>query len=200
LTAITGDPLTADGKPRVLYIGAEYCPYCAAERWPLVIALSRFGTFTGLTTTTSSSSDVYPSTPTLSYASATYTSDHLSFTGVETASNVKGSDGQYEPLQTPTTADQALLTKYDTEGSIPFLDLGNKYVLVGSSYVPDGLAKLTQAQIVADLSDPSNANTQQIIGSANILTAALCQQTGQQPAAVCGSAGVKAGATALAAK
>ena len=32
--AITGQPaLTADGKPLVVYIGAEYCPYCAAQRW-----------------------------------------------------------------------------------------------------------------------------------------------------------------------
>jgi hypothetical protein len=32
----------------MLYIGAEYCPYCAAERWPLVMALSKFGTFSNL--------------------------------------------------------------------------------------------------------------------------------------------------------
>ena len=43
LTARTGKK-----KPELLYIGAEYCPYCAASRWPLIIALSRFGTFKGL--------------------------------------------------------------------------------------------------------------------------------------------------------
>ncbi|HVD63297.1 MAG TPA: DUF929 family protein, partial [Lapillicoccus sp.] len=32
--AISGaPPLTTDGKPGVLYVGAEYCPFCAAERW-----------------------------------------------------------------------------------------------------------------------------------------------------------------------
>ena len=41
--------LTADGKPLVLYVGAEYCPYCAAERCAMVQALSRFGTFSNLT-------------------------------------------------------------------------------------------------------------------------------------------------------
>ena len=41
---ISGAPLTSGGKPEVLYIGAEYCPYCAAERWSMVVALSRFGT------------------------------------------------------------------------------------------------------------------------------------------------------------
>ena len=45
LTATTGQPaLTSGGKPEILYVGAEYCPYCAAERWAMVVALSRFGT------------------------------------------------------------------------------------------------------------------------------------------------------------
>ena len=45
-----GTPLTSGGKPEVLYMGAEYCPFCAAERWAMVVALSRFGTFSGLST------------------------------------------------------------------------------------------------------------------------------------------------------
>ena len=34
-------PLTSGGHPAVLYIGAEYCPYCAAERWAIVMTLLR---------------------------------------------------------------------------------------------------------------------------------------------------------------
>ena len=49
-----GTPLTANGKPEMLYMGAEYCPYCAAERWSMIVALSRFGTFSGLSTVHSS--------------------------------------------------------------------------------------------------------------------------------------------------
>src|ERR671920_169425 len=42
--ALSGAPaLTFDGKPGVLYVGAEYCPFCAAERWPFVVAMTRFG-------------------------------------------------------------------------------------------------------------------------------------------------------------
>src|SRR5215471_17073708 len=40
----SGAPLTSGGKPEMLYIGAEYCPYCAAMRWSMAVALSRFGT------------------------------------------------------------------------------------------------------------------------------------------------------------
>ena len=77
-------PLTGpNGKPLIFYFGAEFCPYCAAERWPLIVALSRFGTFTGLSTTTSSSSDAYPNTPTFTFRAASYTSDYVSFQAVE---------------------------------------------------------------------------------------------------------------------
>src|SRR5262250_635737 len=53
----SGTPLTANGKPEMLYMGAEYCPYCAAERWAMIQALSRFGTFSGLSTVHSSTTD-----------------------------------------------------------------------------------------------------------------------------------------------
>ena len=32
-------------RPVVFFYGAEFAPYAAAERWPLMVALSRFGTF-----------------------------------------------------------------------------------------------------------------------------------------------------------
>ena len=44
ITKVTGPALTSNGKPEMLYIGAEYCPYCAATRWSMAVALSRFGT------------------------------------------------------------------------------------------------------------------------------------------------------------
>ena len=75
---VTANPLTGpNGHPEVFYMGAEYCPYCAAERWPMIIALSRFGTFTGLKTTSSSSTDIYPNTPTFTFHGATYTSQYV---------------------------------------------------------------------------------------------------------------------------
>ena len=40
--------LVIDGKPEIFYEGAEPCPYCAAERWAFIIALARFGTWSGL--------------------------------------------------------------------------------------------------------------------------------------------------------
>ena len=32
MTKVNSSPLTMNGKPEILYIGAEFCPYCAAKR------------------------------------------------------------------------------------------------------------------------------------------------------------------------
>ena len=57
----------------------EYCPYCAAERWAMVNALARFGTFHNLGATASSSIDVNPSTPTFTFRGAGYSSPFVVF-------------------------------------------------------------------------------------------------------------------------
>lgn len=202
-SAITAPPLTADGKPKVLYIGAEFCPYCAAERWPVSVALARFGTFSNLGTTHSAADDVFPNTPTLSYHGAKYTSQYLSFTGLETTTNEKGTDGQYKPLDTPSAEDQKTFQTYNAPpyvksgGSIPFVDLGGKFVGSGATYSPEILAGKTQAEVAEALKDPSNPIAKAVDGSANVYTAALCQLTNNQPANVCTTDPVKAAAAKL---
>ncbi len=188
---ISGSPLTADGKPRVLYVGAEYCPYCAAERWAMVVALSRFGTFTGLGQTASSPSDVYPSTPTLSFHGASYSSKYLSFTGKEIQSN-QVVNGRYAPLDKLDPADRSLMTTYDGGGGIPFIDIGGRYVISGASYDPQTLHGMTHKQVADALSDPTSPVAKAIDGTANVITAAICDSTGHQPSNVCTAPGVAA--------
>ena len=193
-TSISGAALTSGGKPEVLYIGAEYCPYCAAERWAVIVALSRFGSFSGLATIRSAAKDgggnaePYPLTPTWTFAKATYTSNYLTFTPVEGYTNIPDkSTGFYTPLQTPTAAQVALLNKYDAaqQGAIPFIDYGNKFVSIGASYNPAVLAGLTWAQIANDLHNPSSPVAQAVLGVANYSTAAVCGLTHDQPASAC---------------
>jgi thiol-disulfide isomerase/thioredoxin len=172
----------ANGKPEIVYIGAEYCPYCAAERWSLIVALSRFGTFQNLHLTTSSSTDVFANTPTFTFVGSTYTSQYLNFSPVETA------DREQNPLQTPTAQQQQLLSTYGNNGAIPFTDIANRYVTSGAGFSPQILDGLTWQEIASDLSNPQNTVTQQIVGNANYLTAAICQVTGGQPASVCQAA------------
>jgi hypothetical protein len=187
-----GPLLTSNGKPEIVYVGGEYCPYCAAERWALSVALSRFGTISGLRLIHSSSTDVDPSTATLSFYKATYKSKYLTFAPTE------AQDVNRAPLQPLTALDKSLMTKYDAppympksySGSFPFVDLGNKYVIDGASYDPAVLANLTWQQIAADLAKPSSTVAQAIDGTANHITAAICKLTGNQPGGVCSSTGV----------
>ena len=191
-----GTPLTSGGKPEMLYMGAEYCPYCAAERWSMIVALSRFGTFSGLSTVHSSTTDTPSNLPTFTFHGSSYTSKYLTFTPVEMQTNVLDqSTGNYATLEKPTAAQQALLTKYDAPpyvssadaGAIPFIYFGGKYLSVGASYDPTVINGKTWDQIASALSDPNSSIAKAIGGSANHITAAICKMTGNQPASVCSS-------------
>jgi len=195
-----GSALTSGGKPEMLYMGAEYCPYCAAERWSMIVALNRFGTFSGLATVHSGIKDGAgeaepdPSTPTWTFVNATYTSKYLTFTSVEMQTNIPdASNGSYTTLQTPTAAQNALITKldaapYTTEaGAIPFIDFGNKDLIIGASYNPGVLSGLSWSTVATDLHNPSSPVAQAVDGTANYITAAICKMTGNQPASACTS-------------
>jgi thiol-disulfide isomerase/thioredoxin len=193
ITPVSAPALTSGGKPEVLYIGAEYCPYCAAERWAMVVALSRFGTFSGLRGIHSSSTDVYANTPTVTFYKARYTSRYLTFSTVEEQTVTKAT------LQRPTSAQQALISKYDAPpyvqqadaGAIPFIDFGGKYLVHGSQYNPQLLAGKTWSQVAAALRDPSSSIAKGVDGAANTATAAICKITNNQPSSVCSSATIQ---------
>lgn len=188
-----GDGDSARDKPVVLYIGAGYCPYCAAARWSMVAALSRFGKFSDLKLGRSSASDVFPNTPTLSFYQSSYASPYVAFESVEEASNVEGPDGKYTPLEKPTPAQQALFEKYDAPpyvssqnaGGIPFILVGGKFMWDGSPYDPGLLAGKSQAAIAATLAQPSADAAVAILGNANVITASICAVNGGKPTEVC---------------
>jgi thiol-disulfide isomerase/thioredoxin len=177
------------GKPEFFYFGAEYCPYCAAQRWAAVVALSRFGTFSHLNQSTSSSTDVYPDTPTFTFYQSSYSSPYIDFVSVESQ------DRQQNPLQTPTAEEQQLFSTYDappyvsaqSQGGIPFIDIANQYLAAGPGYSPQVLQNLDWQEIANDLSNQDSPVAKGILGTANYLTAAICQATNQQPAQVCGA-------------
>src|SRR6266699_4423870 len=182
------------GKPEFFYMGAEYCPFCAAERWAMVVALSRFGTFSKLDQTTSSASDVYPNTPTFTFYHSEYTSQYIDFVSLEETTNQPDGSGGYTLLQTPTADQQKLINIYDappylsSAGSIPFIDIANQYVMQGANYDPQLLANHSWDDIAGQLSNKNSDITKAIVGSANYLTAAICVATKQQPASVCTTA------------
>lgn len=182
--AVNDPALTEGGKPEVLFIGAEFCPFCAAERWSLVQALSRFGTLTHLNQIRSATSD--GNIATFSFYKSGYTSKYISLVAVENAT-------RQEPPQelVPVTKDQqAIWSKY-TQG-YPFLDFGGKYVITNAGYTDTDLSGLTWTQIAADLKDPTSKVAKDVLGEANILTAMICKLTNGAPSTVCQAAGVTA--------
>lgn len=175
----------ASGNPLVVYVGADFCPFCASERWSLVVALSRFGTFRELGLTRSSSSDVFPDTATFSFRGAAYASDLIEFSSVETA------DRRGAPRERPDAVQQAAMDRSDPRGAIPFVSIADRYVGVGSGYSPDVLRGRTWTEIAGELRDPASPVARAVLGNANRITAAVCDVTGGAPAAVCSSPAVK---------
>jgi thiol-disulfide isomerase/thioredoxin len=179
--------LMASGKPEILYIGAEFCPFCATERWPMIIALSEFGNFSGIKYMLSSASDQDPNTSTFTFVNATYTSNYVTFVSVESENRTGGT------LQPLTTNESALLNDYDSATSIPFVDFGNRYIVIGAQLDPTVLreggsatgAPLTWATIASQLNTANSNIAQNIDGAANRLISVICVLTNGQPSNVC---------------
>jgi hypothetical protein len=192
---LNGTALTSGGKPEMLYIGAEFCPYCAAMRWSMAVALSRFGTLTPLhgiysaSTVPGGAAEAYPHTATLTFYKSGYASKYLAFVPVE---NEKV---DHSLLQSPTAQQQALWQRYNPN-SYPFIDVGNKYMFT-VIYNPQVLAGKSWSQIAAALRNPSSPIAQSVDGAANYLTAAICKTTNNQPSAVCTSRAVTTAAGGL---
>ncbi len=163
---ITDTPLMANGKPELLLISAEFCPYCAASRWAMVLALMRFGNLTGIRYSESSPTDVYPNTPTFTYLNVSYTSSYLTLKPFETETRTS------QPLQTLDNTSQALYYKYGN--AIPFTDFGNEYIDSGSLISPGIYQNLDWSTIISQLPQTNTQISQEVIGAANIYTAEIC--------------------------
>lgn len=205
-TVLSGQPpLLAHGKPEVVYIGAEFCPFCAAERWPLIVALSRFGHFSRLSNMVSAQYSVFPSVQTFSFVGSSYSSRYLTFTGVELYSGAVNAQGAYARITDLSPQQSQLVARYDTDpagpragtGSFPFVDVGNVLATSTSGFSPGLLVGQSQGSIVDALGQPSSAVGQSAVASANYLTAGMCAATGGRPTSTCDGRGVRAAAAAL---
>jgi hypothetical protein len=167
--------LSEGGKPAIVFVSSDLCPFCAITRWGLIIALMRFGNFTSLHYMTSGADDVYPNTATFTFYNSSYSSSLVYFMSVETATN----DGA--PLQAMNAVENATFNRYDLDnaaspghGSIPFLDIANHSAQVGASITPEVIKGMDWAQVISMLSNSSSPVAQAIIGNANVFTAYIC--------------------------
>jgi hypothetical protein len=197
-TKVTPSLSTVASNSEVSYVGAEYCPYCAFQRWALLVALSKFGTFTHLDNEIfSSSSDVYPHLASWSFVGAKYTSKYFTFDPTELTSSTPAKSGGYERLERMSAAQRIAFKKYNPQGSLPFVDIGNQYITIGSSSSPSVLEGLSLGQIGRDLNSPNNPVARAVDGSANYLIAALCTMAQTTPPALCSAPVIRAASKAL---
>ncbi len=211
---LSGQPaLVVGGRAAVVYVGSEFSPYCAAARWALVVALSRFGTFGHLGATSSSGAEAFPGIQTFSFDGASYRSRLVSWTGVEEYGPTLNATepAGFALLHRPDPLARSLLARYGSDpgsgagdrstggATLPFIDIGNRVVAEGAGigFSPGALQGVSMAQIATDLSDPTSPVAQAVLGAANEFTAAICATTAETPARVCRSAGVRAGASRL---
>ena len=185
INRVSSTPFLDGGKPVVFFMGGQFCPFCAADRWSFVKATSRFGTWTGLHSLHSKAgTDGFGGIPTYDLTQATYQSDVLALQVREVA------DVEGNPLQSLTSAQQALVNQFDRGGAIPFTIAGGaageyKVELAYSPGLLDGQGfDSLRAAVDGDANTPAS---RAINASADALTALICKLTAGQPAAVCGT-------------
>lgn len=192
LKTINGPRVSKGKKVGMLYVGADFCPYCAGQRWALVLTLLRFGHFKGLDYMASSATDVYANTPTFSFQKAAYTSDYVDFVPVETA-NREG-----KKLESMSDSQNAIFNKFDvppympTYGGIPFVYIDGQYIVTRPMVAPNDLSGMDWDQVVASLKNQGSNLFQSVMPQVNALSAAICSLDGGNPDDVCSAPGVTA--------
>ncbi|MDN5865675.1 MAG: DUF929 domain-containing protein, partial [Gammaproteobacteria bacterium] len=185
-----GPRLGTGDKVGFFYVGADFCPYCAGQRWAVILTLLRFGEFEGLQYMLSSPTVVYANTPTLSFQHVTYKSDHVALQALEL------SDRMGKKLMTPSKLQEQIITTFDAPpyapyfGGIPFIYLDGLYMLTRPILHPKNLSGKDWQEIADTLADPQSKIFQTVMPRVNLLTAAICRLDGGNPAAVCASPGV----------
>jgi hypothetical protein len=170
------------GKPVVLFIGAQYCPFCAAERWALVLALSRFGQWSDLGQMHSTHGESgFPSLPTYDLLHASYRSDAITLQEREVA------DFGGHPLQPLTPEQGNAVNAYDPHGSIPFQLIAGRYAQISSGYSPGLLVGLSfdRAHTLV-YQQPHSALSRAVTGEANIMSALICATLGSPAGTMAG--------------
>ncbi|TLY09683.1 MAG: DUF929 domain-containing protein [Thaumarchaeota archaeon] len=183
---VTNEPLKRQsGKSLVFFMGAGFCPFCAAERWAIVNALNNFGSWTGLVETASADHDEkYLNIPTFSFARANYESNYVEFVARETA------DRNFEPLQELGENDFEILDTFNPDQVIPFLLIDGQFMQVGSGYSPQILEGMEHAKVRTELSNPASLVAKAVKVEIDNITGLVCKSIGGK-AGVCNSENIK---------
>ena len=197
---MTGTTVSGMTLPLLVFVGTESCMACAAERWPLIVALSRFGTFSNLGAVTSSDLLASPSLQSFTFRGSKYRSNYFIFHAFELTGEQPDELGNYPVTATLDAQAAAAIHAEDVVAAsglvaqpggfksapmYPFLDLAHKAVLVGTQLQPSVLIGKARADVADAIADPTTQTSGSILTAANALTVELCAITHGLPARVC---------------
>jgi len=166
---VSKDTIRRGGKIFVFFLGAEFCPYCAAERWAVVRSLQKFGQWDGLKQTISAARDQpFLNLPTYDFTKATYNSPHIEFVARE----IK--DREFKPLQKLLKTEEKFVRKHNPKKEIPFLLIGGRFMQVGSGFPPKIFIGHTFRQTETELKKVESEIRKTIDEEANVISALLC--------------------------
>jgi hypothetical protein len=174
--ALTGQTFSTNGEPILVYVGADYCLYCAFQRWSLIMALMRFGNFTNLEYMHSSVGD--GNYATFTFTKSSYQSNYVVFQPYELE------DRAGNKITTLPTNYTSAFVQYG-KSAFPFLNFANEYYISGAVADPAILGTKNQTQIISSI-QAGGTLASQIKQAANLMTAVICKTTGDKPASVCG--------------
>jgi thiol-disulfide isomerase/thioredoxin len=166
---VSKETIKRNGKLFIFFMGAEYCPYCAAERWAIVRALSKYGQWSGLKQTMSAARDEpFLNLPTYDLTEATYSSPNIEFVSRE----IK--DREFKPLQKLLKTDEKLVRKCNPEKTIPFLLIGGRFMQVEAGFSPKIFIGHTFRQTETELKKIESDIRKTIDDEASIISALMC--------------------------
>ena len=158
-----------NGKLLVFFMGAEYDPFSAAERWAVVRALQKFGQWNGLKQTMSAARDEpFLNLPTYDFTEATYTSAHIEFVARELK------DREFKPLQKLLKTEEKFVRKFNPEKEIPYLLVGGRFMQIGAGFTPKIFIGHTFRQTETELKKIESDIRKTIDAEGNIIAALLC--------------------------
>ena len=166
---VSKEPMRRSGKLFVLFVGAEHCPFCAAERWAIVRALQKFGQWSGLKQTMSAARDEpFLNLPTYDFTEATYTSSHIEFVSRELKNR------EFKPLQKLLKTEEKIVRKLNPQKEIPFLLVGGRFMQIGAGFTPKIFIGHTFRQTETELKKIESEIRKTIDAEGNIIAALLC--------------------------
>jgi thiol-disulfide isomerase/thioredoxin len=166
---VSKDTMRREGKLFVFFMGAEHCPYCAAERWAIVRGLQKFGQWSGLKQTISAARDEpFLNLPTYDFIEATYTSPHVEFVAREIR------DREFKPLQKLLKTEEKLVREYNSEKQIPFLLVGGRFMQIEAGFTPKIFVGHTFRQTETELKKAESEIRKTIDAEGSIIAALLC--------------------------